>query len=220
MRKRIFLSFFIDLYSVLYCITIYFALISFVAINRALAFYRIYCSFVYLLIMEYNMKDVTSVLVDISDKYSGMLKEAKCSDPRLLKKELLLNQNKEVLAKWVLDFTAVLARSQQVLRNVSGKFDEMKDTIISLQSTKIQNQEQLLEVKQQSIDGFQSALRSEMKSYRDVAFENVQPVVSSANIEPAVKKAVQDGERSKNVILFGVKESEDEEVESAVTNIL
>ena len=155
-----------------------------------------------------------------TDKYSGMLKEAKCSDPRLLKKELLLNQNKEVLAKWVLDFTAVLARSQQVLRNVSGKFDEMKDTIISLQSTKIQNQEQLLEVKQQSIDGFQSALRSEMKSYRDVAFENVQPVVSSANIEPAVKKAVQDGERSKNVILFGVKESEDEEVESAVTNIL
>ena len=58
-----------------------------------------------------------------------------------------------------------------------------------------------------------------MKSYRDVAFENVQPVVSSANIEPAVKKAVQDGERSKNVILFGVKESEDEEVESAVTQV-
>ena len=97
------------------------------------------------------MKDVTSILVDISDKYSGMLKEAKCSDPRQLKKEMLLNQNKEILAKWVLDFTGVLARSQQVLRNLSGKFDEMKDIIISLQSTKIQNQEQLLEVKCSSL---------------------------------------------------------------------
>ena len=65
--------------------------------------------------------------------------------------ELLLNQNKEILAKWVSDFTCVLARSQQVLRNVSGKFDEMKDTIISLQSTTIQNQEQLLEVKCSSL---------------------------------------------------------------------
>ena len=44
-------------------------------------------------------------------------------------------------------------------------------------------------------------------------------MVSSANIEPAVKKAVQDGERSNNVILFGVKESVDEEVESAVTQV-
>ena len=45
-----------------------------------------------------------------------------------------------------------------------------------------------------------------MKSYQDVAFDSVQPVVSSANIEPAVKKAVQDEERCKNVILFGVKD--------------
>ena len=70
--------------------------------------------------MEYNLKDVSNVLVDISDKYSGLLREAKCSDPRQLKKELLLNQNKELLSKWVLDLANVLARSQSVLRNVSG----------------------------------------------------------------------------------------------------
>ena len=169
--------------------------------------------------MEFNLKDVSNVLVDISDKYSGILKEAKCSDPRQLKKELLLNQNKEALAKWVLDLANVLARSQVVLRNVSGKFDEMKDTIISLQSTKIQNQEQLLQFKQQSIESFQSTIRSEMKSYRDVAFESIQPsvTVSHTNIEPAVKKVVQDEERSKNVILFGVKENDHEEVESVVS---
>ena len=97
----------------------------------------------------------------------------------------------------------------------------MKDTIISLQSTKIENQEQLLEVKQQYMDSFQSTLRSEFKSYRDVAFENIQPAatVSHTNIEPAVKKVVQDEESSKNVILFGVQESDHEEVESVVSRL-
>ena len=119
--------------------------------------------------MEYNLGEVNKIVIEIADTYLGMLREAKLSDPKLLNRQHLLNQEKEQLAKWLLDITNVLARSQQTLKNVVGKFDEMKDTIISLQHTKIQNQEQLLEVKQQSIDSFQSTLRSEMKSYRDIA---------------------------------------------------
>ena len=169
--------------------------------------------------MEYNLGEVNKIVIEIADTYLGMLREAKLSDPKLLNRQHLLNQEKEQLAKWLLDITNVLARSQQTLKNVVGKFDEMKDTIISLQHTKIQNQEQLLEVKQQSIDSFQSTLRSEMKSYRDIAIENIQPTVSHTNIEPVMKKVVQDEERSKNVILFGVKETGEEQVESTVTQL-
>lgn len=181
--------------------------------------------------MEYDLGDVNKLVSEISNKFSLLSMDIKCSD---ISVDALMKKNKETLAEWLFCFTHLLSRSQRVLQTTSATVDKQKNTIISFQKEKLTNQERLLDARDQAMnsfqstfqtemksyrDGFQSTLRSEMKSYRDVAFENIQPVVSSANIEPAMKKAVQDGERSKNIILFGVKESEDEEVESAVTQV-
>ena len=104
----------------------------------------------------------------------------------------------------------------------------MKNTIISLQSTRIQKHEHwtvvISETAVYRLISDNSQIRDKEISYRDVAFKNIHPTVSHTNIEPVMKKLVQDEERSKNFILFGIKErkgiieeSNHEEVQSTVT---
>ena len=73
---------------------------------------------------------MNNIVTEIADTYLGMLREAKLSDPKLLNRQHLLNQEKEKLAKMGIghyEYTCTIATSAQ---ECSGKFDEMKDTMI------------------------------------------------------------------------------------------
>lgn len=165
--------------------------------------------------MEYDLNAVHELLRDISDKFGLLSVEIKTTDISI---EAFKRKNKDILAEWLFCFTHMLNRSQRVLRTTSATLDQQKNTIISFQEEKLKNQEQLLDGRNQALDSFQSTFQSEMKSYRDVVTGSSSNV-SSANVEIAVKKAVQEEERSRNVMLFGVEENDDIETETAVENL-
>ena len=79
---------------------------------------------------------------DIFGKFSLLSMEIKSSDISI---EALKRKNKEYLAELLFCFTHMLSRSQRVLRSTSATVYQQKNTIISFQEEKLQNQEQLLD---------------------------------------------------------------------------
>ena len=174
--------------------------------------------------MDYNLSDVHGILTEVSDKIAVLSKEVKCSRNGRILKEGLTKLKHDALVDWLFDFTNMLGNCQEVLKSTSGKVDEMKDTIISLQKAKISNQEELLEIRQQAINSFHSTLKTEMKSYRDVV-QSSSSNISQQCVTNAVKQAVKEDDRSKNIVLFGAEErdgtdKEDQETENVVLEIL
>ena len=60
---------------------------------------------------------------------------------------------KEITAVWLVEVIQELKRCHDALKASTGKVDQLKDNVISLQKTKLQNQEQQIKV-QNETDNF------------------------------------------------------------------
>ena len=122
---------------------------------------------------------------------------------------------------WFLKVVSDLKNCHGALETTLGKVSQMKDTVISLQEAKIENQEKLIkESNRAAVESFQSSLRNEIKTYWDV-------IVSSQTVTPqsiacAVKEVVQTEDRNRNIILYGVKEDDSgvSELSDVVSQVL
>ena len=129
--------------------------------------------------------------------------------------------------------TEVLSRC---LESIYRKDDLLKDNYISLQKTKLQNQQQHIKVQNKTVGQFQSTLETELKSYRDVVassstkletelkrrccgFKQNRCSSLAQRIVDVVKEAVKTEDRSKNVILYDVSEDDSTDFEKSVCEV-
>ena len=125
--------------------------------------------------MDPNSGNFQNELFDVSNIFHAL-------DVKVLIKSIamFLKVKQETVAEWMMEFVLDLKRCHYVLKTASGKIYELKDNVISLQGTKLQKQEQLLEENSRAVKFFQSTLTAEMKSYRDVT--STSSVVTPENI--------------------------------------
>ena len=174
--------------------------------------------------MEYSLGAAQNLIFDVSNILHELCEETSCTDVKQMKKEAFSIMKKEDLAECMYIVVQGLKRCTDVLKTTTAEVDKLKNTVISLQSEKIKNQEQLVKSKNETVETFQSTLQSEMKSYSDVCASNIQSSVSSSllpqNISNVVKKVVSDEDKRRNIILYGVKEEEGVQPERIVSTIL
>ena len=91
----------------------------------------------------------------------------------------------------------------------------LKDDVIALQKSRLADQ--LLE----TTTPVQETLKSEMNSYRDTLLhEMCSPVrIPSPVLANAVRNGFREGERSKNVMIFGVSENDSVEAVESISTI-
>ena len=107
--------------------------------------------------MDPNLGNVQNVLVDVSNLCHALSQELGCKDVRKITESIFLKVTQETLAEWMMDFVLDLKRCDDVLKTTSGKIDD----VMSLQGTKLQKQEQLLEENSRAVKYFQSTLTAE-----------------------------------------------------------
>ena len=126
--------------------------------------------------------------------------------------------------RYLEEFTGVVSTDYKVASiSVKHQMFERQETIIKLQS-------ELLACKNEQIESLQKLVKSsvgesvkaELKSYNSVLQANCGEFhnsVSSEMIKKAVKTVVQEEDRTRNLMIFGLPEQDNEELSTVVSEV-
>ena len=144
----------------------------------------------------------------------------KCKNILDLDKAMFLKPNKEVLANLLIKVTSVLHKSKTVLRAAAARFDELSSDQAVNQKRLIQMQDELLLTKSEQVEAVHATVKTEIKSFSDVVKQTCSERITPKKLQIAVKTAVEKEDRSKSLMLFGLDEDEDEEIDELIEKVL
>ncbi len=116
------------------------------------------------------------------------------------------------------------------MRDLRGDLDTVKTELIVSQKSVIKLQTELLDNNSNQLKAVQRTVQStvqetvhaEIKSYSDVLKENVtvqNTTFSPSNLKQVVKDVVDQEDRSRNIMILGLKEEEDEQIDVKIGQI-
>ena len=124
---------------------------------------------------------------------------------------------KDDLASWLRDALMLINRQHAVIKDLSSTAVGLKDEFIDSQRSIVQLQEQLITCKDEQLQLLQNTVTSsvqsvqetvkELKTYSSVVTGQAQiQTLSPQILNNVVKKVVEQEDRSKNVMIFGLPE--------------
>ncbi len=131
---------------------------------------------------------------------------------------------KEQLSEWLYTAFYLLDRCCLPLMGLAAK---QTTQIEQLKSEKIRDQEQIIQLqnklivkKDDEMKVVKDTVVSELKSYSSVVQESCSAALAPQKIVSAVKQVNQDVDRSRNIVVFGVAEDQNEKPEQKINAIL
>ena len=140
---------------------------------------------------------------------------------QVLDHQLVFNQCKDV----VNDLTGQISRLKEEISQLKSSNLSAQDSIISLQKELLSTKNEQLDLLQTSVGAaVKSSVQTEMKSYSDALTAKSVEMKSASkptikSIKRAVEEVVQEEDRNKNVIVFGMKEDDGEMIGEKVDEL-
>ena len=104
---------------------------------------------------------------------------------------------------------------------------DLQEDVEKLQKEKMKNQQtiiqlqgNLIEKKDQELSLVKTTVQAEMKSYSSVVSKSCSQALAPKKIQAAVKKVAETTDRTRNIVIYGVEEKEDETLETHVDKVL
>ena len=132
------------------------------------------------------------------------------------------------LAKWLESARDIMTRQADIISRMQKtieiqKTDSLEDkaTIIKLQSDLIESKEnQLLSLQTAVQETVQTTVQQEVQSYSAVVSkQSSAPAFSADSLKKAVKSAIAEEDRTKNIMIFGLQEDKGEKLESKINGV-
>ena len=164
---------------------------------------------------EFSVKDAQSVInEEIGCALYEVKKLTKVDDEEDVTEEMLMKLNKKQLVDLVLEMTRALCVSNETLSGATCIVGELQTSQIKLQQEIIDQKDALIKLKDDQIQSVQTTVKTELRSYCEAAKKGVaESGITAAQVKMAVKTAVKEEDRSRNIMLFGVAEENEETVE-------
>ena len=153
------------------------------------------------------------------------MKTLKCDEDNDITLDKFKKPNKDVLEKHLFDaFHGIVTHYKNDFLSPNRKIEEMKSEMINAQKTVIiQLQEVLLDKRIKELDSVQrtikttvaSTVRAEFQSYSAVVSKyspSSAPIFTPENLKNVVRNVVSEEDRSRNVLTFGLKETDEEKL--------
>ena len=99
----------------------------------------------------------------------------------------------------------------------------MQDSLLESQETVIELQKELLECKDGQLQSVEKVVKSEIRSYSEAVESAKGPKTASVSVkevQKVVQNVVEAEDRSKNIIFFGLKEADDEDINVIIDEAL
>lgn len=135
-----------------------------------------------------------------------------------------------LLGDWVLKFAAMYHDTKSLTSTAAAKIEELNSALVKGQEKVIALQEDVIRSNEEQLAGVQSAVRDEMvsvqtavktgfSSWSKVVQQNAGQPICPAKLKEAVKSAVVEEDRSRNIMIFGKEEKSDEDLSQTISKI-
>ena len=180
--------------------------------------------------MEFSVKKANEIIGEEVEEIMTRAKNlANCPIEYDISGEMLMKNNKKPLADCLSEMTIILAMCREQLIGAISQLDESKSNQISLQKQLIEKQEEVIKCKTEQLNKVQTVVRDELKSelqpvksYCEAVGKGISSCaapITPDQVKDAVKCAVKEEDRTRNVVVFGVSEAEAEELHAKVLDI-
>jgi len=180
-------------------------------------------------VRDASIQWLNDVLISLGCESVGDLSPVKCKAPK-----------KEVLASWIGESLYFISEQNALIKKLRDETAALKSEVVGSQQKVIDLQDKLLDSKTEQLAAVTSSVESTMKagfgSYSAsvqstvqkelrstwsavAANGNVDAITTETKLREAVKSAVAEEDKSKNVIIFGKEELSDEDVTATVIEI-
>ena len=160
--------------------------------------------------MDFTLNSLHQTDEDLETVFKSIRRTLNIDEIDNMNHGMLMKQNKETLANFVEALTGVLSKSQNLLKSAAANIDELKTDQLKSQKSVINLQEELIRNKSEQLDSVKTTVKTEMKSWTDVVKQSCSKTVTPKKIKEAVKSAVSEEDRSRNFMMFGLEEEDEE----------
>ncbi len=181
-------------------------------------------------LLEYtSLDDVDNLVGERANFFSKMATVLKCNESELqienkFKKHTV---TKDMLASFLATACKLLEDQERMIENFQELRSLEQPEIISSQRSVIKLQAELLQCKEDKLKSLEKTVQSTVqesvqegiRSYSAAVTNNTGQVMSSGNLKKAVKDAIFDDDRNKNIIVFGLQEEEGECLQQKITEV-
>ena len=186
--------------------------------------------------MGFSGEKTNKLMEEISDTLKDILGAVKCKKVSDLQLDMFKKPNKDKLAEWMVSMCNTLEMSRSLFLGASAHIDELQRDVIDNQKITIKLQEDIIHCKDFQISGVQQAVESEMNGLKTVVQDTFKAeiksysaavesstssslVIPSGKLQSVAKTIVEEEDRSKHVMVFGLPESSTEPLADVATEI-
>ena len=165
-------------------------------------------------------------LIDLDGEVTAWFDEVKeavkCQNEDDLCAAMFSKPTKAVLAGFLKDVCLILRKQNEMVRDLKACNDLLKTEVIGTQSSVIKLQDELIKSNTEQLQSLQTAVKTtvhntvqeEIRTYSNVVSEKTRtpaPAFTPETLKRAFKDVVEEEDRSRNLMVFGLREEPDEE---------
>ena len=157
----------------------------------------------YAIRMDFSVESLHAAEKKINSEIQGLMKAVNVSSVTDLKKSALNKLHKPPLVDFLSNIVELLDTSLSLCKAAASSVDEMKTKVMD-------SQKQLITRQQEELASVKDAVQNEMKSWADVVKKSEKQTrqLTTKSVKEAVKAVTEEGERSKNLIIYGAMDDE------------
>ena len=163
-----------------------------------------------------RLSDYSSSITEEQEYYNGWIAElteaTNCHNKSEFSVETFNKPVKEIIVKLLYTAYQITTGHVSMFLDIKKTMEELKSHLIISQSTAIKLQAELLEIKSKQLESVHStkktAVEAEMKSYSQ-AVSKTAPVPREESLKKVVQNDVTEEDRSRIVLIFGLKENDE-----------
>ena len=127
---------------------------------------------------------------------------------------------KEKMAEWLIEIGKSLKFANDLLKIANSTISRLQSASIKDKENIIKLQEEVISIKNDQLQSVTTTVQSEMKSYCDIVKKSCKKTaVTQEKLTKAVKTVVEEEDRGKNLMVFGLKEDKEEDLTAKVDKI-
>ena len=160
--------------------------------------------------------------------FTEVKEKLKCRFESEMTSERFMVLTKSVLSNWLATAAGTMMKQANMMMELKEHVELLKTEALADKNTVIELQNKLLESKDKQLQSLQSkvettvqnTVQSEIKCYSDAVKKNSGMSCSPETLKMVMKSVVAEEDRSRNLILYGLREEEGEQLAAVVSEVL
>ena len=178
-------------------------------------------------LQEFDLDDYDDVVGTEARWFSNDKKQLNVASDFELKAHKFAVPTKSVLSHWLEDAAEIMGRQRTMIDKIEEMVNLLKTEALGDKAAIIRLQSKLLERNEEQLKSLQTAVQTtvqdtvqtQMRSYGDVLKTPGPTAIIAATFRKVVKDVIKDEDRSKNLIVFGLKEEDGEQLDETLSSV-